>query len=401
MLIIASLETKHEEVNDLVDRIGRHGFQCEIIDTSLRSGGVQLDGKGKIAAMHACAQSANASIRRAMAGGAQVVVGIGGGTGAQIIAEAISDLPFAMPKILINTMAHDMRPDTADNSVIIIPSVSDLAGMNPTLRQVFENAAAVVAGLARAATFHPHISTSPTIGMTTLGTTSRGADLAKAMLQEAGHEVTAFHANGYGGKAFTRWCACGAFSGVMDFTTHEVTRVLFDRACNVPSDRYQAAAKSNLPQVVLPGGVNFMSRGPLDHLSDEQRTLPHYTHSYSFTHIGLTPDQMAQCADYLAEHLTALPTPTIMIVPMGGFSTEDRSGGAIENRAGREAFARIMESQASSGFEVRRVETHICEAETAEAAVSAMTELLGRTSNRPRPADAHTHDRARHMTASR
>ncbi|MEO0497632.1 MAG: Tm-1-like ATP-binding domain-containing protein, partial [Pseudomonadota bacterium] len=253
VLVVASLETKHEEVNDLVSRVGRHGFQSEVIDTSLRSGGVQLDGKGKVAAMHACAKSANAAIRQAMAGGAQVVVGIGGGTGAQIIAEAISDLPFAMPKIIINTMAHDMRPDTADNSVIIIPSVSDLAGMNPTLRQVFENAAAVIAGLARAATFHPHISTSPTIGMTTLGTTSQGADKTKALLQKHGLEVTAFHANGYGGKAFTRWCQCGAFSGVLDFTTHEVTRVLFDRACSVPAERYKAAARSNLPQVVLPG----------------------------------------------------------------------------------------------------------------------------------------------------
>jgi uncharacterized protein (UPF0261 family) len=399
VLVVASVETKSEEVDDLVNRISRYGHRCQIIDISLNSGGKHLDGSGKMAAMHHCAKTANSQIRKSLASGAQVVVGIGGGTGAQIIGEAISDLPFALPKILINTMASDLRPDTADNSVIIIPSVSDLAGMNPTLRQVFENAAAVVSGLVKAATYHPHISTSPTIGMTTLGSTSLAGDRTKNLLTQAGYETTAFHANGYGGKAFSRWCECGAFSGVLDLTTHEVTRLLFDPVSNVPRNRFRAAARAGLPQVVLPGGLNFISRGPLESLPASELSKPHYCHSYNFTHIGLTADQMRQAATFLLDELTAVSTPTIVIVPMGGFSSEDRPDGAIEHPALRDIFLKTAQKYVSDLFEIRAVDGHLQDEETTRLAANSMVALLEQTCTRPQAADAHIRARTKLMLA--
>jgi uncharacterized protein (UPF0261 family) len=56
------------------------------------------------------------------------VVGLGGGTGGEIILRAMHALPFDFPKILITTLPFDPRAALADNAITLVPTLVDVAG---------------------------------------------------------------------------------------------------------------------------------------------------------------------------------------------------------------------------------------------------------------------------------
>ncbi|MEM1303200.1 MAG: Tm-1-like ATP-binding domain-containing protein, partial [Pseudomonadota bacterium] len=132
-----------------------------------------------------------------------------------------------------------------------------------------------------------------------------------------------------GGAAYARFITRGAFHTLIDLTPHELTRIMLAGACVPMPERFTAGR--HLPRVVLPGALNFIGLG-------ERRLVPpaylerqHYEHSGYFTHVKLTQDEMARVATQLIADLNAASGPRHLIVPMGGFSHQDRPGGAIED----------------------------------------------------------------------
>ena len=91
------------------------------------------------------------------------------------------------------------------------------------------------------------------------------------ILEEKGFEVAAFHGVGVGGRTFEEWVDTGMFAGVLDVTPHDINNFLFNGISAPWPDRLETAARKNIPQVVAPGGLDFISRGPIDTLSDEDR----------------------------------------------------------------------------------------------------------------------------------
>jgi uncharacterized protein (UPF0261 family) len=77
----------------------------------------------------------------------------------------------------------------------------------------------------------------------------------------------------------------------------------------------------------------------------------------------------------LAAALNAATAPTLVLLPMGGFSHEDRPGGAIEAPRLRETTASVLEAEARS-FSTERLSQHINAPETATAAVRALFDRM-------------------------
>ena len=241
VLLLATLETKREEVAFLEAALVGHGLTCEVVDLSLGSHGKVWDGARKIRAIEETGARLGAEVSARLDGSVGAVVGLGGGTGGEIILRVMHALPFDFPKVLITTLPFDPRAALADNSIILVPTLVDIAGLNPTLRQVFTAAAAMVAGLARAPA--PDIAGQKTIGITALGATGGAAEGLVAGFRELGEETTVFHANGYGGAAFARFAEAGAFKAVVDMTVHELNRWLFAGAYVPMPTRFSAAAR--------------------------------------------------------------------------------------------------------------------------------------------------------------
>ncbi|MBY4891258.1 Tm-1-like ATP-binding domain-containing protein [Rhodobacteraceae bacterium N5(2021)] len=370
VLLIGTFETKQAELGYLADALPRNGVDVEEVDVSLGSGGVIWSGTEKLARMAEKAQIAATRIA-ARCGACDVALGVGGGTGGEIVLAALKGLPAAYPKLLITTLAFDPRAALADTAITLIPTLCDIEGLNPALRQVFENTAAAVAGLC-AAPRAPR-SDALSVAVTTLGATNRAGVEVTRLLAETGREATVFHANGYGGAAFTRFVAEGTAKAVIDLGVQELGRLRLAGA-HVPMPARFSCANA-LPRVVLPGALNFIGLGAVETLSTAHLARAHYRHSGQFTHVKLTEDEMADQAKALAEALNAATAPCRVLVPMGGFSHEDRPGGAIEDPNLRNVAADVLEANARA-FDVTRLPRQINTPETARAVIRALENAL-------------------------
>lgn len=367
VLLLATLETKREEVAFLEAALVGQGVSPEVVDLSLGSHGKVWDGARKIRAIEETGARLGAELSARLDGGIGAVVGLGGGTGGEIILRVMHALPFDFPKVLITTLPFDPRPALADNSIILVPTLVDIAGLNPTLRQVFAASAGMIAGLAQAPA--PQIAAQKTVGLSALGATGGAAEALVAGFREIGEESTVFHANGYGGAAFARFAEAGAFKAIVDMTVHELNRWLFAGAYVDMPTRFTAAG--DLPRVVLPGGLNFLGLGALDTVPSELRARPHYQHTGQFTHVILTPEEMAIAARALAGHLNTATGPVQVIVPMGGFSHQDVPGGEIEDAGLREICLDVLRSEAKA-YSVDAITHHINAPETAAQVIEAL-----------------------------
>jgi uncharacterized protein (UPF0261 family) len=165
----------------------------------------------------------------------------------------------------------------------------------------------------------------------------------------------------------------GRAAGVIDLNVHELGRMRLAGACVPMPDRFTVAGA--LQRVVLPGALNFLGLGAIDTLSSEHRARPHYRHTGHFTHVKLTEAEMAAQAAALAAALNAATGPTHVLIPMGGFSHEDRPGGAIEDYRLRDIAADTLET-AARAFDVTRLPYHINAPETAKAAVAVLLQRM-------------------------
>ena len=372
VLLIGTFETKGAELGYLADALTRNGLEVEKVDISLGTGGAILSGAEKLARMADRAEAAASQIA-AHCDDCYVAVGVGGGTGAEIVLAALKGLPAVYPKMLITTMAFDPRAALADSAITLVPTLCDIEGLNPALRQVFENAASMVVGLYKAQIAPKPVG--PPIAVTTLGATGVAGSQTQRLLAEAGYEVTVFHANGYGGAAFARFIQEGHVHGVIDLCVHELGRKRIAGAHVPMPGRFTAAGA--LPRVVLPGGLNFIGLGEIDTLTAAHRARPHYRHSAYFTHVKLTAEEMADQAEALANSLNQGTKPSEVLIPMGGFSHEDRPGGAIEDPQLREIAADILERDARA-YRVRRLDHHINAPEVAREAVAALQAIMSK-----------------------
>lgn len=378
VVLLATVETKREEIAFFSDALARLGVKAQIIDISLSSHGEVWDGARKLAAMEETAETAIRAIHDKLdSGEIRTLVGLGGGTGGEIILRILRKMPFAFPKMLITTLPFDPRFALADNSIILVPTIADICGLNACLRQIFHNAAAMVYGLCTTPANAAHVSDTPSIGVTALGATGRAASHLVEQLRHQGHEATVFHANGFGGAAFARFASHGALKAVIDMTSHELTRVLFAGAHIDMPTRFTAAARAALPQVVLPGGLNFLGLGELALLPSRFLERSHYQHSGYFTHVKLTHEEMDVVARVLMNYLNAAQRPVDLIIPMGGFSHQDAPGGAIEDVSLREVFAKTAHEQAAGNVRITQLPHHINDPETAAAATQALAKALG------------------------
>ena len=339
VVLLVTRDTKTAEAEYLIGALARQGMHTHVVDTAPRA----APGLTKPELMRRAAEDCGAHIQGLIERGARAIVGLGGGTGSWIAMNAMQTAPFGFPKLMVSTLAFDPRDFCTASDIIVVPSVADLAGLNPTLRRVLDNCAAAVAGMARATRVPAagEVGTS-VIGVTSLGITEPAVAALRAELEARGHEVTSFHANGFGGRAFERWTERGAFRAVVDLTVHEINSMLFGGSAPAGDDRLRAAAKAGVPQVVVPGGIDVLGRGPIEALTPGERERRHYRQGVIFTHLRATRPELRRAAATIAERLNERRAPVRVVIPTHGFSREGVPGGAVHDPEGDRAFTEAL-----------------------------------------------------------
>ncbi|KZL20927.1 hypothetical protein PsAD2_00919 [Pseudovibrio axinellae] len=369
-ILLATLETKDAEADFLKQQLAVYGVNAKILDVSLWSDGQVLSGPEKLAAMDKASQRALDYVGKLDPQQLKVMIAIGGGTGAEISLRVMTQMPAMLPKVLLTTLSFDPRPIIADTSIIVIPTLADVCGLNPIICAVLKNAAAATAGLYKLTSSTIDSNPVKTVALTALGATEAAASRLMSALDMQGQKVTVFHSNGYGGAAFSRFALEGEFSAIIDLTPHEITRLHLAGVHASMPDRFSAGHAK--PRIVLPGAINFLGLGKLSTLSKEYLSRPHYAHSGFFTHVKLETEEMEVVAEALIESLNTATGPRALIVPLGGFSHQDCVGGAIEDPDLRRTFLNRAEKLLNSDVQLIVQDQHISARETTKTIIETL-----------------------------
>ena len=262
-------------------------------------------------------------------------------------AAAAKVLPIGFPKIIVSPIASGQRRFgmfMGTRDVLVMHSVIDILGINPISTTIFDNAAAAVWGMlaARASARPAELPETDTgdqryVAVTMLGNTTKGVMAAKDALEARGYEAVIFHSNGVGGPAMEEQIAQGMFVGVIDYTTNELSDPLLGGFHAAPG-RLEQAGALGLPQVVVPGCVDFACFGARHAVPEALRDRPAYYHNPEFTLMRLNRDEMAQVGATMARKLNAARGPVIVLVPTGGLSIPNVPGGAFYDPEADAAF---------------------------------------------------------------
>lgn len=399
--IIATLDTKGDEACFVREQIEQRGHRAIIVDPGIlgevsipaevsrervaRAGGAasvaDVRGYGdKQRAMETMIRGATKLlVELADAGEIHGVIGIGGGAGTSIATAAMRALPLGFPKLMVSTIAagkHYFGTFVGTRDLTMMHSVADILGLNPIVRKVLANGAAAICGMAEVELSIDR-SEKPVVLATMFGTTTPCLMRAKAILDARGYEVVMFHPNGTGGRAMEELIEQGVGDGVLDLSAHEISGDLFKDIMGAPN-RLEAAGRRGLPQVVGPGGNDFLVLGPPEELPPEHRQRKQYRHTPEMTLCRVTPEEMVKVAEVMAERLNRATGPAGVVVPLRGFSFPSREGYPLYDPEGDLAFARTMRERLSSRVRYVEVDCHINDPPYAEAAVALLEELMVR-----------------------
>ncbi|HMQ54601.1 MAG TPA: Tm-1-like ATP-binding domain-containing protein [Anaerolineae bacterium] len=343
--LVGTLDTKGPEIAYLRDRCQALGLETLVVDSGILGEplGIEPDFSREVVAAAAGstiealrhAGSRGAAVHEMMKGVRQVLLDLygqgrlngvaclGGAEGAVMGAHAMQALPIGLPKLLATPIASGKRhfgPLTGLKDVMVIHSVVDILGLNPISYAIFDNMAAALKGMAD----HGHVidldAGERYVAITMLGNTTKAVMAAKERLAEEGLEAIIFHANGVGGPAMEELAEQGLFSGVIDFTTDELTDELVGGFHNGGPNRLRVIGRLGLPQVVVPGCIDFSVHGPPEAVPDKLRGRPMYTHNPVFTLVRTLKPEMVELGRRFAERLNESTGPLKIAYPTRGLS---------------------------------------------------------------------------------
>jgi uncharacterized protein (UPF0261 family) len=199
-------------------------------------------------------------------------------------------------------------------------------------------------------------------------------------LERAGHEPVIFHANGVGGPAMEKLVAAGALAGVIDYTLSELANTLMGGLHATGPDRLRVAGEHGLPQVVVPGCVDFFNQGAPDTVPERYRGRKSYYHNPVATLVRLERDEMAELGRIVAARLNEARGPVHVLVPERGFSLADVEGGDLWDPEADAAFVSELAGALRPDIALEHVETHVNDPSFAARVAERYLALLGATS---------------------
>jgi uncharacterized protein (UPF0261 family) len=385
VVLIGTLDTKGPEIAYLRDRCRDLGLQTLVVDSGILddpldiepefSREVVAEAAGRSIDELRNAGSRGAAVHEMMKGVRQIVLDLyaagrlqgvaclGGAEGAVLGAHAMQALPVGVPKILATPIASGRRhfgPLIGLRDVMVIHSIVDILGLNPISRTIFDNMAAALKGL----TEHGHTLDLDTgeryVAITMLGNTTRAVMAAKEHLARAGLEAIIFHSNGVGGPAMEELAGQGLFVGVIDFTTDELADELVGGFHNGGPDRLRMIGRLGLPQVVVPGCIDFTVHGPPEAVPENLRGRPIYTHNPVFTLVRTLEPEMAELGHRFAERLNEATGPVMIAYPTQGLSIPSYPpDGVFWDPAADAAFMKTLRAELRSNIAIREYGRHV------------------------------------------
>jgi uncharacterized protein (UPF0261 family)/ABC-type branched-subunit amino acid transport system ATPase component len=411
VIVAGTLDTKGDELRFSRDQIAAAGVRVLLVDLStsgqpspadvpphhvaayFRGGPNAVFTGDRGAAITAMAQAFEAWIRRhePVSG----VISAGGSGGSSLVAPAMRALPIGVPKVLISSVASgNVASYVGPSDIMMLYSVTDVAGLNSVSRQVLANGAAAVVGMVKArATANverdrkPAVrgGGKPAIGLTMFGVTTPCVDAIVGALEDD-FECLVFHATGVGGQSMEKLVDSGVLSGVLDITTTEVCDLLFGGVLPATEDRFGAIARTRVPYIGSCGALDMVNFGPMDSVPERYRGRTLQIHNPTVTLMRTTPEENARAGRWIGERLNLMDGPVRFFLPEGGVSALDSPGRPFSDPNADEELFRALEATVRQTGTRRliRVPAHINDPSFAAAVVAEFRRLFGNRVTRRR-----------------
>jgi uncharacterized protein (UPF0261 family) len=400
--LVGTLDTKGVEIDYVAERVRALGGSPTVIDAGIlgeptgaaadissaevaRAGGHELEELRSIGTRGAAVEGMCRGVREVFlslwsAGRLDGALCLGGAEGALLGAAGMHALPVGIPKLIVSPSASGRRafaPFVGETDTCVMHSVIDILGINPISRAVFDNAAAAVVGMARSAGAAVGRLGAAPIAITMLGQTTPGVMRLRDRLTAAGYDPVIFHANGVGGPAMERLLEQGVIGGVVDYTLSELANSVKDGVHAVGPERLTVAGRLGVPQVVVPGCVDFFNQGAPETVPERYRSRRTYFHNRVATLVGLSPDEMRETARTIADRLAGATGPVSVVAPTRGFSLSGRPGEALWDDEANAAFLDALEDDLAAGVAFQRVDADVNAAGFADVVAARAVELFG------------------------
>jgi uncharacterized protein (UPF0261 family) len=397
IVLLGRLDSKGKEYAYVKDRVIHGGFDVIVVDAGTR-GAPQFEpdiSREEVArAAGVKIQEAvdpideNKEIEVMMEGASRIaqrlrdsgrldgIMCLGGSRGTAIGTAAMRALPFGIPKVMVSTIASgDMRRYIGTKDITLIHSVTDIVGLNRMTTRLLAYAAGAVMG-AVAADPGLEVSDTPLIAMSSMGGINRAVFSAQRILEDRGFEVVAFHTVGTGGRALEEAVEQGLIDGVLDLVTHEVIDHLYGGYCDAGPARLEAAGKRGIPQVIVPGCLDFIAFSPPEKMPETLRERKIFRHTPEVAIVRANKDEMASTGKTMAEKLNRALGPIVVVVPNQGFSPADRRGKALYDPEADRAFVEALKRSLKPSVRIIEVDAHINDELFAKQAVDLLCELM-------------------------
>jgi uncharacterized protein (UPF0261 family) len=397
IVLLGRLDSKGKEYAYVKDLIVRGGFDVIVVDVGTRGAPhfepqISREEVAKAAGVKiedvVDPTDENKEIRVMMEGAPKIaqrlrdsgrldgILCLGGSRGTAIGTAAMRALPFGLPKVMVSTIASgDMRPYIGIKDITLVHSVTDIVGLNRMTKRLLTYAAGAVMG-AVAADTGLEVSNKPLIAMSSMGGINRAVFSAQKTLEDKGFEVVAFHTVGTGGRALEEAVEQGLIDGVLDLVTHEVTDHLYGGYCDAGPARLEAAGKKGLPQVIVPGCLDFIVFSPPEMIPESLRERQVYRHTPEVAIVRANKDEMASVGKTIAEKLNRALGPVIVVIPNQGFSPANRPGKPLYDPEADRAFAEALRQNLRPSIRIVEVDAHINDERFAKGAVDLLCELM-------------------------
>ena len=416
ILLIGTLDTKGREIAYCRDKIRALGSDAIVLDSGILGEPLDIELGPNDITRAQCAIAAGATIEQLRAAGTRGaavekmregvrnltvqlyeqgkihgVLCLGGAEGAVLGAYAMQALPVGAPRVIVSPIASGRRHYgqlMGTKDIFVVHSVIDILGINPISRAVFDNACGAVVGMTKAhaqpltaddgwRTARDEIRNTKYVAITMLGNTTQAVMNIKNILEQHGYEAIIFHSNGVGGPAMEEFAAQGMFVGVIDYTTDELSDQLIGGFHAGGEERLEKIGALGIPQIVVPGCIDFTVHGRKDQVPEKFEGRPAYYHNPEFTLVRLTQDEEIQVARIMAGKLNGAQGPVMVIVPTQGLSIPNVPNGAFWNPEADAAFRAELRNNLREEIPYLEIVAHINDPAFSRLVAEEFLKLMG------------------------
>ncbi|WP_372594174.1 Tm-1-like ATP-binding domain-containing protein [Actinotalea sp.] len=262
------------------------------------------------------------------------VLGMGGTGGTDLLSPAFRGLPIGFPKLIVSTVGSgNTKPYVGSTDLTLMNAVTDIAGLNRISLLVLANAAHAAAGMAKGHEFAQSQAgaSKPLIAITMWGVTTPGVMRMREHLERDGFEVIIFHAVGEG-AGMEALIDGGVIDGLIDFSLPEILNHWNKGIFDPEIDRMEAAIRTGIPLVVVPGALEAFNFGAIASIPVEYATPERYVieHNPNISSLRANKDEMHRLGEYVADHVNRAPGPKAVAIPWKATSNYGGAGSQWE-----------------------------------------------------------------------